>query len=105
MSDQPFWGFGGNGLAVLEGMRPKPGDLRRFLPRVETQGCQISYSAGVFGEVELRKIGSGKHLISIRARKVVLYISLNSSLLITSNATCNITAATRPIPKLIPNNP
>jgi len=27
MSDQPFWGFGGNGLAVLGDMRPEQGKI------------------------------------------------------------------------------
>jgi len=50
MSDQPFWGFGGNGLAVLGGHAAKTRRFALFLPWVETQGYQIGHSAGVFGE-------------------------------------------------------
>jgi len=58
MSDQPFWGFGGNGLAPLGGMRPKRGDLRYLYPGLKPRAIKSATPLEFLGKVVLRKIGS-----------------------------------------------
>ncbi len=58
MSDQPFRGFGGNGLAVLGGIRPKLGDLRCFYPGLKPRAIKSATPLEFFGKVDLRKVGS-----------------------------------------------
>jgi len=57
MSVQPFWGFGGNELAELEGMRPKRGYLRYFYPGLKPRAIKSATPLEFLGKVVLRKIG------------------------------------------------
>jgi len=57
MSDQPFWGFGGNGLAVLGGIRPKRGDLRYFYPGLKPRAIKSATPLEFLSKDVLRKIG------------------------------------------------
>ncbi len=57
MLDQPFWGFGGNELAVLGGMRPKRGGLRYFYPGLKPRAIKSATPLEFLGKVVLRKIG------------------------------------------------
>jgi len=58
MSDQPFWGFGGNGLAVLWGIRPKRGDLGYLCPALKPRAIKSATPLEFLWKVVLRKIGS-----------------------------------------------
>jgi len=58
MSDQPFWGFGANGLAVLRGMRPKRGYLRSFYPGLKPRAIKSATPLEFLGKVVMRNISS-----------------------------------------------
>jgi len=74
MSDQPFWGFGGNGLAVLGGIRPKRGDLRYFYPGLKPRAIKSATPLEFLRKVFLRKIGFRVKFIQLVDRVLWLQI-------------------------------